>query len=155
MKTAVALLCSLLFFAGCSGEPKDQNVPVSSLWITVPDPATKHFLVELERFATSRGFVTRKSVVHPDGKDFSIEMNSAEFRIISVNDLNAYEVFFYPRLGHSSPETSAATLAGDMKRELGKVGGVTFPTSRARMPTIEETRTRLQNQGLLKPSPQK
>jgi hypothetical protein len=90
--------------------------------------ATKSFLHQLERFAASRGFKMQRSVVSPDGQDFSIELKGEDFRIIAMNDARRYAMYFYVSTTKPVSEASVDDLVRDIKDDLGKVPGVTFPT---------------------------
>ena len=114
----------------CSPEPNYQaydSAPVKSLRISVESTATQPFLVQLERFAQSKSMKMWRSIVSPDQRNFSIAIQG-DVQIIAVNNAEFYEVAFYQNKAKPLSEASVDAFVQDMKGNLGKVHGVTFPT---------------------------
>ena len=103
-----------------------KNVPISSIWISVDGAATNTFLQELKAFAKKNAYEMKMSVVSPDGRDYSIDLQGPRFRIVAVNDGQLYEMAFYPR--NEGIDADVETLVRAMKDHLGRVPGVTSPT---------------------------
>jgi hypothetical protein len=70
----------------------------------------------------------KKSIVHPNGQEFSIDLQGEEFEIVAVNEAEMYQMYFYVNTAKRPSQERIDELLRDIKNDLGKVPGVTFPT---------------------------
>jgi hypothetical protein len=69
-----------------------------------------------------------RSITSPDQRNFSIAIQGSQLQIIAVNDAELYEVAFYVSKGKPMAQASLDAFIGDLKGDLGSIGGVAFPT---------------------------
>jgi hypothetical protein len=136
MKTvSVRILAAVLLSLGisshferASAQGRESRIPMRSLAVHVARPAASTFLERLEQFAGKNGFRFGKSVVHPDGRHFSVAIERADIRIAAVNSFDVERFNIYVYANEALPDIRGrveASIAA-LKSELTGIQGITF-----------------------------